>query len=495
MADDAPHSDPTMLGPGAPSNQAPAPQPGQMTAPQGSGGAPGVQPVPLTPGGDLPPGYVVGEYRIEKVLGRGGMGTVYAGVQPVIEKHVAIKVLSAQFSADASLVRRFVDEARAVNRIRHANIIDIFSFGQLPAPDGRQYFVMEYLEGTTLAERIVKGDLSGDDMPAFLTQICDALDAAHGENIVHRDLKPENVWIVTPKRGKPFVKLLDFGIAKLLSSGERSTTQTGMVMGTPHYMSPEQCHGKAVDHRTDIYAMGVMLYQLYSGRLPFQGETFAEILAKQIVDTPEPPSKHAQIPAELDRLIVKCLAKDPAQRPQTAKELGQALGSILAGAAARVQRATGMQTSATTLSSSASELRHRHQETEVATRKKGKGAVVAAIAVVAVAVIAVVGMSMMKGSRGHEPVAPVAAQPAPTAPPPTAAPAAQPVPPPPPAPAPAAAAPAPPEAPAAATADAAGKKRRPGAKGRDEGSGTVSAPAKPRSRASDTGLVTHNPFE
>jgi serine/threonine-protein kinase len=425
------------------------------------------------------------------------MGTVYAGVQPVIEKRVAIKLLNAQFSADEGLVRRFVDEARAVNRIRHANIIDIFSFGQIA--DGRQYFVMEYLEGKTLAERMAAGDLSGDEMPSFLTQICDALDAAHGENIVHRDLKPENVWIVTPKRGKPFVKLLDFGIAKLLSSGERSTTQTGMVMGTPHYMSPEQCHGKAVDHRTDIYAMGVMLYQLYSGRLPFQGETFAEILAKQIVDTPEPPSKHAQIPAELDKLIMKCLAKDPAGRPQTAKELGQLLASILAGAAARVQRAAGQPTSATTLSASAVELRRR--ETEVAQRKSGKRGIVIGVAVAAVAAVVVAVVTL--GGGGHAPPAapaPVAATPAPS---PVAAPPAV-APPPPALPAPLAPPPAPVPAPTAAAgvaptegAGSDGKKHHAGGKAarRDEAPGVPATPSRARSRASDTGLVTHNPFE
>ena len=462
MSDDAPQTASTMLGPGAPAAVA----------------------------GDLPPGYVVGEYRIDKVLGRGGMGTVYAGVQPVIEKQVAIKLLNAQFSADVNLVRRFVDEARAVNRIRHANIIDIFSFGQLPPPDGRQYFVMEYLEGTTLAERMQRGDLSGDDMPSFLTQICDALDAAHGENIVHRDLKPENVWIVTPKRGKPFVKLLDFGIAKLLSSGERSTTQTGMVMGTPHYMSPEQCHGKAVDHRTDIYAMGVMLYQLYSGRLPFQGETFAEILAKQIVDTPEPPSKHAQIPPELDKVIMRCLSKDPAGRPQSAKELGQTLASILAGAAARVQRAAGQPTSATTLSASAVEVRRRALETEVAAKKGGKRVVVgAALAAVAVGAIVVASLA----GRGRPPA--VAPQPSAAAPSsPAARPlAATPAPVPPPV---AVIPAAPAEAPGPATSDV-GKKHRPGARAghRDEERPPSSGPTRPRSRASDTGLVTHNPFE
>ncbi|HTA17732.1 MAG TPA: serine/threonine-protein kinase [Polyangia bacterium] len=473
MSDDAPQSAPTMLGPGAPSGPASAASSAASSTPN------------VIPGGDLPAGYVVGEYRIEKVLGRGGMGTVYAGVQPVIEKHVAIKLLNAQFSADENLVRRFVDEARAVNRIRHANIIDIFSFGQIA--DGRQYFVMEYLEGKTLAERMEKGDLTGDEMPTFLVQICDALDAAHGESIVHRDLKPENVWIVTPKRGKPFVKLLDFGIAKLLSSGERSTTQTGMVMGTPHYMSPEQCHGKAVDHRTDIYAMGVMLYQLYSGRLPFSGETFAEILAKQIIDTPPPPSKYAQIPAELDKLIMKCLAKDPAGRPQSAKELGQLLGSILAGAAARVQRAAGQPTSATTLSASAIEVRRRERETEVAPRKSGKRTAVIGTSI-GVGVALAIGVAVVAG-RGHAPAPQAAAVAAPQAPAPVAAPPAAP-----PAPAPVAPPPAPvppAEAPTATDVDAA-KKHHAGKPGRRD---DPSAPSRPRSRASDTGLVTHNPFE
>jgi serine/threonine protein kinase len=464
MSDDQPQSAPTFLGPG----------------------------VGVAPGGDLPPGFTVGEYRIDNVLGRGGMGTVYGATQPVIEKRVAIKVLNGQFSADPGLVRRFIDEARAVNRIRHANIIDIFSFGQIG--DGRQYFVMEYLEGTTLGARMEKGDLGNEDMPGLLAQICDALDAAHGENIVHRDLKPENVWIVTPKRGNPFIKLLDFGIAKLLSTGERSVTQTGMVMGTPHYMSPEQCHGKAVDHRTDIYAMGVMLYQLYSGRLPFQGESFAEILAKQIIDTPERPSKYGSLPPELDKLIMRCLSKDPAGRPQTAKELGQTLTSIFAGAAARVARAAGQPTSATTLSASAVELRRRL--TEVSSRPAGRrmaviGVTVGVFAAIAIAVAALSG-------RGHAPalVSPpsqAAAQPVAAPPvaraavtPPVTAPVVPVVPAVPPIGAP----------PAAAVLDAAGgKKRRPGAKlGRlpDE----PASPGRPaRSRASDTGLVTHNPFE
>jgi serine/threonine protein kinase len=280
---------------------------------------------PASSPGELPPGFAVGEYRIEGVAGRGGMGVVYSAVQPVIEKKVAIKVLNAQLSADVDLVRRFVDEARAVNRIGHENIIDIFSFGQLP--DGRQYFVMEYLEGATLAARLERNDLSATDIPMLLAQICDALEAAHAKKIVHRDLKPENVWIGASNRGLR-VRLLDFGIAKLLDTGDQVVTDIGAVMGTPHFMSPEQCHGRGVDHRTDIYAMGVMMYRIFTGRLPFVGETFAEILAKQITETPPPPGTIATMPAALNDLIVRCLSKEPTERPQRASDLAATLATI-----------------------------------------------------------------------------------------------------------------------------------------------------------------------
>jgi len=295
--------------------------------------APGPAPA-LVSGGDLSPGYVVGEYRVERVIGRGGMGVVYSGVQPVIEKRVAIKVLNSELSSDPALVRRFLDEARAVNRIRHPNIIDIFSFGQLA--DSRQYFVMEYLEGHTLADRLQSGDLPIEQLPPLLAQICDALDADHGEHIVHRDLKPENIWIVDSRRGRMFAKLLDFGIAKLLATGEQTTTQAGVLMGTPQYMSPEQCHGRAVDHRTDIYAMGVLLYQMYTGTLPFRGDSFAEVLTKQLTQIPERPSTHAALPKALDELIMRCLAKEPADRPQSARQLGEQLEQILVPAATAV---------------------------------------------------------------------------------------------------------------------------------------------------------------
>src|ERR1039457_5988553 len=189
--------------------------------------APGPAPA-LVSGGDLSTGYVVGEYRVERVIGRGGMGVVYSGVQPVIEKRVAIKVLNSELSSDPGLVRRFLDEARAVNRIRHPNIIDIFSFGQLA--DSRQYFVMEYLEGHTLADRLPSADLPIEQLPPLLAQICDALDAAHG---AHRVRKPENRGSGDSRRGRRGANRREGGIAKVLATGEQTTTQAGGLMGTP----------------------------------------------------------------------------------------------------------------------------------------------------------------------------------------------------------------------------------------------------------------------
>jgi eukaryotic-like serine/threonine-protein kinase len=231
-----------------------------------AGGAGGV--------GELVAGTMVGEYRIEQELGRGGMGTVYAARHPVIGKRVAIKVLAGQLCDDPALVRRFVDEARAVNKIGHPNIIDIFAFGQLGEPDRRRhYFVMEYLDGETLAARLARAPpITDGEVGRLLVQAADALEAAHREHIIHRDLKPENLWIAQPRHADSFIKILDFGIAKLLAStAGRNVTDTGAVIGTPHFMAPEQCTGDAVDHRADVYAFGVVLYQVFAGKLPFDG--------------------------------------------------------------------------------------------------------------------------------------------------------------------------------------------------------------------------------
>jgi eukaryotic-like serine/threonine-protein kinase len=281
--------------------------------------------------GDLAAGTAVGEYLVEGVLGRGGMGTVYAARHPLIGKQVAIKVLGAAFSQDPAIVRRFVDEARAVNRIGHAGIIDIFSFGTLA--DGRQYFVMEHLEGETLGAALRRGPLPAAEARRLLVETCAALQAAHSEHIVHRDLKPDNLWIARPRHGEPHVKILDFGIAKLIpgeGTGDSSVTETGAVMGTPQFMAPEQCLGEPVDHRADIYALGVILYRVFCGRLPFEGKSFAEVVAQMVTVAPPRPSSLRPLAPALEALILACLEKSPGQRPQSADEVGRRLEAALA---------------------------------------------------------------------------------------------------------------------------------------------------------------------
>src|SRR4051812_6781617 len=286
----------------------------------------------------------VGEYRVLRKIGEGGMGSVYSAVQPVIGKRVAIKVLAPHIAAHPELVRRFVDEARAVNKIGHPNIIDIFSFGWLP--DRRHYFAMEFLDGQSLSERMKRGPFQPDEARRVLRQICQALEAAHRQGIVHRDLKPDNIWIVQPQHGDSYAKLLDFGIAKLIGDAdEGQRTQTGIVMGTPAYMSPEQCRGVNVDKGTDIYALGMILYEMFAGRLPFQG-SFAELITAHLMTVPDPPSRHRPLPQALEQLIMSCIEKDPAHRPQSAEALGNALDASLPTADEHAQTAAVVVTGA-----------------------------------------------------------------------------------------------------------------------------------------------------
>ncbi len=266
---------------------------------------------------DLIPGQKVGEYLVEEKIGAGGFGTVFRGAHPLIGKIVAIKVLKRQYSADPEMVSRFVAEARAVNQIRHRNIIDIFAFGQLE--DGRHYYVMEFLEGLALNEHLdAVGPMALVDALPILRAVARALDAAHAAGIAHRDLKPENVFVAATDGGE-VPKLLDFGIAKLLggASGQPlHKTRTGAPIGTPYYMSPEQCRGRDVDHRTDIYAFGVVAFSMLTGQVPFDGDDYMDILLKQIgTPPPAPSSVHAALPASVDAGVLWMLAKDPADRP------------------------------------------------------------------------------------------------------------------------------------------------------------------------------------
>jgi serine/threonine-protein kinase len=265
----------------------------------------------------LEAGQRVGEYEIEAKIGEGGFGSVFRAVHPVIGKVAAIKVLHRRYSAQPEMVRRFVAEARAVNQIRHRNIIDIFAFGQLE--DGRHYYVMEYLEGSTLEQHITQGGpMSLAESILVLRRLARALDAAHAKGIAHRDLKPDNVFMAVDEEGGCQPKLLDFGIAKLLSeeAPEKFRTRTGAPIGTPQYMSPEQCRGRGVDHRTDIYGFGIMAYRMLTGVLPFDGEDYMEILLAHLQQEARPPSSIvSNLPDGVDEAIRWMLQKDPAARP------------------------------------------------------------------------------------------------------------------------------------------------------------------------------------
>ncbi len=296
---------------------------------------------------DLVAGDKVGEYKVEGKLGQGGFGAVFKGVHPLIGKQVAIKVLNRQFSSNPQMVSRFIAEARAVNQIGHRNIIDIFSFGVLA--DGRQYYVMELLGGMTLDKLMsTRGALPIEESLAILRAVARALDAAHAKGIAHRDLKPENIYVASDDDGAPFPKLLDFGIAKLLGSDERSThkTNTGVPIGTPYYMSPEQGRGVGVDHRTDYYAFGVMAYELLAGRLPFEGENYMDVLMRHMMDAPPAPSTVSGLPVALDAPILRFLEKDPAKRPASVTEGLRALEDAARGLGVPVPiaRTSGMAT-------------------------------------------------------------------------------------------------------------------------------------------------------
>ena len=253
------------------------------------------------------------------------MGSVYSGVHPVIGKKVAIKVLNPSLASDAGAVSRFVSEARSVNHIQHPNIVDIFSFGQLP--DNRNYFVMELLEGRTLKEELERQSPIPTALALHvLWHVCDALEAAHARGIFHRDLKPDNVFLVERGTGV-FVKLLDFGIAKL--TGEAglglSQTRTGVPMGTPFYMSPEQCRGVGVDHRTDLYSLGVMMYEIFTGQLPFTGNSYIDVIQGHLGTPPRAPTELAAVSESVAQVILRAMAKDAAGRYQSASDLKREL--------------------------------------------------------------------------------------------------------------------------------------------------------------------------
>lgn len=278
-------------------------------------------------------GRTVGSFQVVRPLGRGGMGAVYLAEHPIIGSKVAIKFLHEAMASSAELVGRFYDEARAVNLIGHENIVGIFDLSLLPP--ARYYIVMEYLEGETLTARLAREQVPLPVALDILLQLCDALHCAHQHGVVHRDLKPDNVFLVK-RRGKDhFVKLVDFGIAKLRDAppGAKHTV-AGMIVGTPEYMAPEQCDERAVDARTDLYALGIMAYEMTTGRLPFGGRSINQLLLAHLNEHPEPPRKlNGDIPPALEAAILRALAKDPGDRHPDLAAFAAALAGVLDGLA------------------------------------------------------------------------------------------------------------------------------------------------------------------
>lgn len=298
-------------------------------------------------GASLPPDPMLGrsfagKYKILKKLGEGGMGSVYQAQQEPIDRMVAIKVLLGRLAEDDIAVKRFEQEARAVSKMQHPNTVTIYDYGK--TEDDRLYIVMEYLKGRTLSDLLRKeGSLSPLRAVRIIRQVCASLHDAHAAGIIHRDLKPDNIFLTEVGGDKDWVKVLDFGVAKLANESAATLTQTGMIFGTPKYMSPEQAEGRQLDYRADIYALGVVMFELLVGRPPFLADTPVALLLKHIQE-PVPPFQQMrpdlQISAELEAVVRKMLAKLPEQRQDTvgvlAEELDRVLHSSFAGATAPI---------------------------------------------------------------------------------------------------------------------------------------------------------------
>jgi len=276
----------------------------------------------------LQPGEILdGKYRIVRPIGEGGMGTVYEGENTRIRRRVAIKVLHAAVAEKQDVVQRFEREAQAAGRIGSEHIVEVLDLGNLHS--GERYMVMEFLDGEDFTQRIKRlGRLTPEQVAPLLVQVLEGLAAAHDAGIIHRDLKPDNIYILQRGGGRTdFVKLLDFGVSKFSAlDDEMSMTRTGAVMGTPYYMSPEQAKGSPIDVRSDLYAIGVVAYQMLTGRVPFNAGSFNELLFKIVLEQPEPLERVVPgLDPGFTGIVHRAMARDPEARFQSAREFQTAL--------------------------------------------------------------------------------------------------------------------------------------------------------------------------
>jgi len=296
-------------------------------------GAPATQVSLQRPVDEISVGSIIGgQYRIDKVLGEGGMGVVFAVTHLKLNKRFALKLLKKALARDPETRARFLLEAQAAGQIRHPNVVEITDYTSLP--DGSAYLVMEFLDGQPLSRMIkLGGAIPALRAVSILRDVASALQAAHEAGVVHRDLKPDNIFVIQVKEGagtRETAKILDFGVAKV--AGAAKLTRTGMVFGTPHYMSPEQASGGAIDARTDIYALGVIMYEMFTGRVPFEADTYMGVLTKHMFEAPLPPSQVAGPAKELGALedvTLKALAKRPEERYSSMLELVTDLDRIV----------------------------------------------------------------------------------------------------------------------------------------------------------------------
>jgi len=273
------------------------------------------------------------KYRVEQQIGEGGMGKVYKATQLALDKPVVLKVLHSTLLSDDRTVQRFQREAKAASRLNHPNSINVLDFGQ--AEDKSMYIAMEFVSGKDLHHTLTKEwPLAEARVVKIVNQVLSALADAHGAGVIHRDLKPENIMLEQRRNDPDFVKVLDFGIAKIQdSTGEEgpALTRAGFVCGTPEYMSPEQARGGVIDQRSDLYAVGVILYQLVTGRLPFESDSAVGFATKHLTEEPLPPTQkrpEAKVSPGMEQLIMRSLAKDPNDRPQDAEQFRAELNSL-----------------------------------------------------------------------------------------------------------------------------------------------------------------------